>query len=117
MTTYTRPVLPVGLERSLRELGCRTGTDPAEVVDLARAAGMFLAATAVSEPDERDTFAFMLAKERIITIVELACACSVEVRPTTEYDACLCWAGTVKRRMDRFLNTVERSRLRNNAVE
>lgn len=108
MTTYTRPALPVGLERALRELSVRGNAYPDEAVDLTRNAGMFLAAVSSGGPDERDEFAFRLAKEKVLTIAEHACVCSAQVRPTNEYHACMCWAGSVVRRMERFLDNVER---------
>jgi hypothetical protein len=108
LTTYTKPALPVGLERALRELGARSGTHPDEVVDLTRNAGMFLAVAVSSGLDERDELLARIARDKVLTIAELACACSVEVRPTNEYHPCMCWAGSVVRKLERFLDNVER---------
>jgi len=107
MTTYTRPAIPAGLEQALRELGTRGYAHPDEVVDCAQRAGMFRQAL-VTGPNSRDAASAVLAYERIHFIAEHACQCSVEVRPTNEYHPCMCWAGRVMKRLDRFLVGCER---------
>ena len=107
LTTYTKPVIPAGLEQALRELGRRGLSHPDAVVDHARTVGMFRQSL-VTGPNARDTAAADLAYEKVQLIAEQACACSVEVRPTNEYHPCMCWAGSVMRRLDRFLVGCER---------
>ena len=102
-TSHTSVALPIGLERELRLLA--EGIDhPDAVVYYATTAGRYTAEVAAG--DTKVAPMLDLQIERLRRLFEMSCECSVEVRPTNEYHPCLCHAGKVLRRFDRYMANI-----------